>query len=685
MEQSSKREASASNSRRNALGNLSNGSSSAFIPPTLTNGGRNAAPLVHTTGQTVIPASSSHADQNPTTSRPLPGGRGGSTPSAHEEDSQATKRGAGRPKGKSKKYDRLQSSNRTLRTRSRSTNNNDSTNVTSRSSTPAAGANATRQPTQGARGRNAVRDGSISPPPTYVSATTTTINPNSGAALANATSSTTSTRASVAAVERRPIQHANGDGRTQNQFRPISISPTVPPQHSTAAAAASTTTGTTQNNASILPRPTPAPSLPVPQTRRVRQPTAATSQSQKRQRRIQTVSCKGVYDGFFGPALSFVAASLMHTARTLLQWSKQPDFGVKSFKESCLLPYKGTVIERASEPTDGYVIRRSDCTQQCNDGAPRCDVCAAAKDTSSRNIKRKHNPRPPERAHPKTKIGAIAANRDLAEIEIRELRGENKRLKKENARKVFLKDLKVNGKPMSGKELKRVKKAMDIMDNEVANALEEGGAEEELELWHIHKQHIDEVWNNRKTKKNARVHPTLLNWAIAFLARTSASVYNEVRKVMKLPHISYVYKKTAEMVSTMDDKAYAINFDTVREMKARAEREKWTEHQRTGALAQDSMNISPTIEHDYVSNKLEGGDESHKLGDLTHMFQLLANQAKEANATDEEEAAAADTNQVRMSLCQLYFSSAIIQSNFRCICVSPQAPELDNGRATTCQ
>lgn len=55
----------------------------------------------------------------------------------------------------------------------------------------------------------------------------------------------------------------------------------------------------------------------------------------------------------------------------------------------------------------------------------------------------------------------------------------------------------------------------------------------------------------------------LLNWAISFLARTSSSVYNEVARVMPLPDISYIYHKTAEMVSTMGDEAYSINIDTI--------------------------------------------------------------------------------------------------------------------------
>ena len=95
---------------------------------------------------------------------------------------------------------------------------------------------------------------------------------------------------------------------------------------------------------------------------------------------------------------------------------------------------------------------------------------------------------------------------------------------------------------------------------------------------------------------------------------------------MKFPHISYIYRKMAEMISTMDDKAYAISVDTVKDIGERSNQEEWTLHQRTGVLANDSADINDGIEHDYVTHELVGGDESHCLENLTHMFQILAQQ-----------------------------------------------------------
>jgi hypothetical protein len=111
-----------------------------------------------------------------------------------------------------------------------------------------------------------------------------------------------------------------------------------------------------------------------------------------------------------------------------------------------------------------------------------------------------------------------------------------------------------------------------------------------------------------------------MNWAIAFLARTSGRVYGEVAKIMMLPHISHVYRETAMLVSTQRDKAFGLHINTIRSIHERANRKKWTRHQRIGVVAQDSANINATIKHDYVSNMLKGGNQTHCLATLLQMF-----------------------------------------------------------------
>ncbi len=74
--------------------------------------------------------------------------------------------------------------------------------------------------------------------------------------------------------------------------------------------------------------------------------------------------------------------------------------------------------------------------------------------------------------------------------------------------------------------------------------------------------------------KRLTYHPLLLNWAITFLAQTSAYVYKEVALVMMLPDISYVYRKTADMISTNKDKAFTLHMNTIQSISDRARKNK---------------------------------------------------------------------------------------------------------------
>ena len=79
----------------------------------------------------------------------------------------------------------------------------------------------------------------------------------------------------------------------------------------------------------------------------------------------------------------------------------------------------------------------------------------------------------------------------------------------------------------------------------------------------------------------------LMTWAITLRARTSSGTYNnnEVAKLMMLPHIRTVYKKTAELITTKNNKTYCLHMHKIRSIGERARQEGWTSHQRIGAIA----------------------------------------------------------------------------------------------------
>ncbi len=104
---------------------------------------------------------------------------------------------------------------------------------------------------------------------------------------------------------------------------------------------------------------------------------------------------------------------------------------------------------------------------------------------------------------------------------------------------------------------------------------------------------------------------------------------------MMLPHIRTIYRKTAEHITAKKDKAYCLHMHTIRRISERARQEGWTSHQRIGAIAQDSANINSGIEHDYVSNMLNGGDESHRVASLSGMCCALAQKMKDTRCGEE--------------------------------------------------
>jgi hypothetical protein len=54
-----------------------------------------------------------------------------------------------------------------------------------------------------------------------------------------------------------------------------------------------------------------------------------------------------------------------------------------------------------------------------------------------------------------------------------------------------------------------------------------------------------------------------------------------------------------------------LHMNTIWSIGKPAGLKQWTNHQRIGIIAQDLANIKAGIEHDYVTNTLNGGDKTH--------------------------------------------------------------------------
>ena len=294
----------------------------------------------------------------------------------------------------------------------------------------------------------------------------------------------------------------------------------------------------------------------------------------------------------------------------------------------------------------------------------------------------------PVRLHCKTPIIHIANDPVKARKEIEELRKEKRKLQKDLAKEVYNNNLKVNGSLMNADEVGRVTEATNIMNDQITAELNEKGTEEQRDLWEVHRDHLNKVHAKIQAKgcdKNIHVpvDEALLNWSIAFLARTSTTTYKDVAKVMRLPDISYVYRKTNEMVSGAADRGYAINIQTIKTLSDRANRENWSPQARRGCLAQDSASIKAGIEHDYVSNQLIGGDESHRLSNLTTMFRSLAQKVRDASTENEDEG----TNSRKVRLEQVtiaIFTYPLIVLSTASLAFLLDGTPLNFGQPTSC-
>ena len=83
----------------------------------------------------------------------------------------------------------------------------------------------------------------------------------------------------------------------------------------------------------------------------------------------------------------------------------------------------------------------------------------------------------------------------------------------------------------------------------------------------------DSLWSNifcSKTSGNntrTRFDPLLFNWAIALLAKSSHSIYEEIAQVIQLSPLRYVLRKTKEIIDAQNVlKDHGVKLCTVKTM-----------------------------------------------------------------------------------------------------------------------
>ena len=120
----------------------------------------------------------------------------------------------------------------------------------------------------------------------------------------------------------------------------------------------------------------------------------------------------------------------------------------------------------------------------------------------------------------------------------------------------------------------------------------------EMELWKIHLRHLLDV-NKKGKNRRTRFDPMLLKWAIALLAKTSHSVYEEVARVMQLPTLSYILRKNKDIVGEQGVSGYyGIHITHISSMN----KVLISNHNRIrGVISYDEMKTKEGIDWDFHS------------------------------------------------------------------------------------
>ncbi len=102
-------------------------------------------------------------------------------------------------------------------------------------------------------------------------------------------------------------------------------------------------------------------------------------------------------------------------------------------------------------------------------------------------------------------IANILRNSALAATEIRMIRDENRRLRRQLARAVLLNTIEEDDAIFpGGDEGNQIRKVVEIMDGTISEVLQSGGATVELELWQVHTEHIKKVNDDGGKRRGAR-------------------------------------------------------------------------------------------------------------------------------------------------------------------------------------
>jgi hypothetical protein len=347
--------------------------------------------------------------------------------------------------------------------------------------------------------------------------------------------------------------------------------------------------------------------------------------------------CEGISQGldpkwittFVGGAFRAMGNELMETARgesdasTFLEGMGEGDFA--RFQDLVCRRVNGDIII----VKDGCTGR---ATEALNQKLLRCEICRKCPEKARKKIKDFYASAERETAATTENIKYIARNPQKAENEILSLREQVKQLQ------LKLKEYKGKGE---GEEETTDPKVLieqlkGLIDVEIRKEKDKrkNCPITQREMWLTHTKHMLNVFAADGNMRKVVQEVAQVDWATVLHARTSKRVYNEISKVMKLPHISTIYRKGNELVSSRNSRAYSLCTQTLAAISRTADEQNWSDNQRLVFIAVDSANGVAGVEWDYTRQMIVGGCQEYKFQPMRRLFNTIAD--SQQNNSNEE-------------------------------------------------
>ena len=275
------------------------------------------------------------------------------------------------------------------------------------------------------------------------------------------------------------------------------------------------------------------------------------------------------------------------------------------------LPYVVTVNEN-----EEICIRSKNCSNKAKtENSMRCSQCEEKKSVIAKMINRSTplgwNDEVPINKY--TSIKTISSNPYTAGKKVRQDAEMLKMYKKkvmelEYERNILKEHIQCGSKDT--KMNKAIDKLFEVANDNLSNfqsndrSTTDKEKEQQRSMWDIHYEHLKQIKAKGGSKMGIKFHPTLLNYALMLVAKTSTSVYKELEHVFKLPSLTYLKQIQKEKTGSQNERQspHGLVPSNMKEMGDVFRKHEIEKGKRKVGVAFDSMYTYKGVQWDVQGN-----------------------------------------------------------------------------------